>query len=192
MKDRGYTIKRSRRRTISIEITEEEDILVRAPKWVPLYEIDAYVESNRKWIEKHKEKVRKRNERSSETVSITFEELERLADDAVRSIPERVRYFADTLDVSYGRISIRNQKTLWGSCSAKGNLSFNCLLMKVPDNIRDYVIVHELCHRLEMNHSAAFWEHVGKAIPDYKECRKWLKNEGVLYTNAVRRLYQEG
>ena len=70
------------------------------------------------------------------------------------------------------------QKSRWGSCSAKGNLNFNCLLMRAPEEILDYVIVHELCHRKEMNHSDRFWAEVEKVMPSYKERRKWLKDHG--------------
>ena len=90
-------------------------------------------------------------------------------------IPERTAYFATLLHVTYGRITIRNQKTRWGSCSSKGNLNFNCLLMLTPDEIIDYIIVHELCHRIHMNHSKEFWAEVERVIPDYKERRKYLK-----------------
>ena len=86
--------------------------------------------------------------------------------------------YADIIGVDYGRITIRMQKSRWGSCSSKGNLNFNCLLMNAPDEITDYVIVHELCHRKEMNHSPKFWAHVEAVLPDYKERRKWLKDHG--------------
>ncbi len=94
---------------------------------------------------------------------------------AKRYIPERVTYWADIIGVTYGRISIRQQKTRWGSCSGEGNLNFNCLMMQMPKEIIDYVIVHELCHRKQMNHSKLFWAEVGNILPDYKERRKVLR-----------------
>ena len=93
-------------------------------------------------------------------------------------------YFAKQIGATYGRITIRNQKTRWGSCSSKGNLNFNCLLMLAPSEVIDYVVVHELCHRKEMNHSKAFWSEVEKVLPDYKAHVKWLKDEG---GNIMRR-----
>ena len=93
-------------------------------------------------------------------------------------LPEKVRFFAEKIGVSYGRITIRSQRTRWGSCSVKGNLNFNCLLMLCPEYVQDYVVIHELCHRKEMNHSAAFWAEVEKHCPDYRIRRKWLKDHG--------------
>ena len=89
-----------------------------------------------------------------------------------------MKYFAPQVGVSYGRITIRNQKTRWGSCSGKGNLNFNCLLMLTPPEVIDYVVVHELCHRKEMNHSKAFWDQVERILPDYKVSEAYLKKEG--------------
>lgn len=109
---------------------------------------------------------------------LSVEELRKLAKEAAAHIPVRAALFAGQMGVSYNRITIRNQKSRWGSCSSKGNLNFNCLLMLMPPDIIDYVVVHELCHRLEMNHSALFWKEVENVLPDYKKRRKWLKDNG--------------
>ena len=115
---------------------------------------------------------------ASPVEKLTMEEIRDLADRALRVIPERVAHFAPLVGVTYGRITIRNQRTRWGSCSSRGNLNFNCLLMLVPPKVLDYVVVHELCHRKEMNHSPRFWAEVERIIPDYKTYEKWLKTEG--------------
>ena len=109
---------------------------------------------------------------------IGFEELSGLTEQARRDLIERARLFAPRVGVTYGRISIRHQKTKWGSCSSGGNLNFNCLLMLAPETVRDYVVVHELCHRKQMNHSEAFWAEVERVLPEYREARKWLKTHG--------------
>ena len=119
---------------------------------------------------------------SGETVSssgrLTMADIEKLAREAVRVIPARVAYFAPLVGVTYGRITIRNQRSRWGSCSSKGNLNFNCLLMLAPPEVLDSVIVHELCHRLEMNHSKRFYDEVLRVYPAYHRWNKWLKEHG--------------
>ena len=93
-------------------------------------------------------------------------------------IPQSLALYAPLVGVDYGRVTLRMQKTRWGSCSPQGNLNFNILLMLAPAQVLDYVVVHELCHRLEMNHSPAFWAQVERVLPDYRQRRKWLKDFG--------------
>ena len=101
-----------------------------------------------------------------------------LAEMALARIRERLEVYAPRIGVSYGRVTVRNQRTRWGSCSAKGNLNFNCLLMLAPPEVIDSVVVHELCHRKEMNHSDKFYSEVLRVFPDYWNCHKWLKENG--------------
>ena len=105
-------------------------------------------------------------------------EIEALTRRAREVIPPRVAYYAAQMGVTYGRVTIRHQASRWGSCSAKGNLNFNCLLMLAPEPVRDGVIIHELCHRKVMDHSPRFWAEVSRYCPDYKACRRWLREEG--------------
>ena len=172
---------RSGRRTVAIEINQDLQVIVRAPMGMRQAEIQAFVESRTDWITTHLEKMRSRKQSAEgqrEHPAMSAEELQELADQARRVIPERVAYYARIVGVTYGRITIRNQKTRWGSCSSKGNLNFNCRLMKAPASVLDYVIVHELCHRLEMNHSPRFWALVEQVMPDYRVHRKWLREHG--------------
>ena len=172
---------RSGRRTIAIEINQDLQVIVRAPMGMRQAEIQAFVESKNDWITKHLEKMRSRKqstEGQNRHPSMSGQELQELAAQASRVIPERVAYYARIVGVTYGRITIRNQKTRWGSCSSGGNLNFNCRLMKAPTSVLDYVIVHELCHRLEMNHSPRFWALVEQVMPDYRVHRKWLREHG--------------
>ena len=97
---------------------------------------------------------------------------------AKEELPAIVKKYASLMGVTYNRITIRLQKTRWGSCTKTGNLSFNCLLMKMPENVRDYVIIHELAHRKELNHSSKFWVIVAEYCPWYKEAKQWLKENG--------------
>lgn len=167
----SYTLIRSDRKTISIRITPEGSVEVRAPKRMPESSIRAFVISKEDWIRKHLQNKQPQPKLSSR-------EVRALADQALKTIPARVAHYAPLVGVTYGRITIRNQKTRWGSCSAKGNLNFNCLLMLTPPEIQDYVVIHELCHRKEMNHSPRFWAEVARVCPDYAVHRQWLKDNG--------------
>lgn len=168
---------RSNRRSIAIEIKPDLTVIVRAPLRMPMQDIDRFIEEKRWWIEKHIAEIEERGGQMVEP-KFTSEEISELADKALAYIPGRVKHFASIMGVTYSRITIRNQKTRWGSCSAKGGLNFNCLLMLAPTEVIDYVIVHELCHRKEMNHSKRFWSEVSSVLPDYKKQEKWLKTDG--------------
>ena len=171
-------LKRSDRRSLSVEVDRNGEILVRAPLRLSERQIHRFLWSRADWIISHQEKRAMEAEQRRSLPPIGTEELRRLADQAEESIPERVRYYAERIGVDYGRIRIRNQQTRWGSCTAAGNLSFNCLLMLCPLEVLDYVVVHELCHRREMNHSPHFWALVEEELPDYRERRDWLRVNG--------------
>ena len=173
-----YKLVRSSRKTLAVEIKGDGQVIVRAPYRISKREIDRFVTEKADWIAKHLSTIRERQAARPAVKKLTSAEIQALADAAMKDFPERVRRFAPRVGVTYGRITIRNQKTRWGSCSSKGNLNFNCLLMLAPPEVRDYVVVHELCHRLEMNHSARFWAEVERVLPDYKARVRWLKEHG--------------
>ena len=179
------TVVRSDRKTMSIQIRPDGTVLVRAPRKLPDREIQRFLREKTDWIEKNLAKVENVN-RAGEEAPLSMEEIRALADRALREIPPRVREFAARMGVSYGRITIRNQRGRWGSCSSVGNLNFNCLLMLAPAEVLDYVIVHELAHRKEMNHSSAFWAQVETVLPDYREREKWLKDQGKILLARMR------
>lgn len=166
-----WKILRSRRRTLAIEITPKGEVLLRAPARMSRKDILAFAESRRDWIEAHLAQI-------TPAEPLTPEEHRALIRAARQQLPGRVQFFADRMGVSFGRISVRSQRTRWGSCSAEGNLSFNCLLMAMPEEVRDYVIVHELCHRRQMDHSPRFWAEVAAVLPGYAAQRQWLKDHG--------------
>lgn len=172
-----YTIVRSSRKTVAIQV-KPDGVVVRAPYRVSKKEIQGIVESKREWILKHMSLLENRLEEQASVTPFTADEIYALADQALKVIPEKVRHYASLIGVDYGRITIRNQKSRWGSCSGKGNLNFNCLLMLCPDEVIDSVVVHELCHRKYMDHSPAFYAEIDKVFPDYDRCHKWLKENG--------------
>ncbi len=174
------TIIKSNRKTVAIRINADLSVVMRVPRQISKREIDRILRKKEPWILAHIEEMQRRKEAYEATTleKMTDPEIRELADWALTLIPERVAYYAGIVGVDYGRITIRNQKTRWGSCSSKGNLNFNCLLMLTPPEVIDYVVVHELCHRKEMNHSRAFWAEVAKVLPDYKKQVAWLKEHG--------------
>lgn len=169
---------RSDRRTLSMEITRSGQVVIRAPKQMTEAEIQKFVQEKSGWLKKHLQKRETEQEALKETGRFTDEEIGKMIRLAKQVIPDKVAYYARLMGVTYGRISIRRQRSRWGSCSREGNLNFNCLLMMAPAEVLDYVVVHELSHRLEMNHSPRFWAHVGDVLPDYRKAKKWLKEQG--------------
>ncbi len=179
------TVLRSRRKTLSAEIRKDGTLLVRAPLRLPEAEIRRFLTDKSAWIYKHLQKQQEIQEAVRNVQKLTDEELERLADAARREIPKRVQYYADLLGVRFGRITIRCQKTRWGSCSAAGNLNFNCLLMLAPAKVLDSVVAHELCHRIHPNHSQRFYDTVRRIDPDYDKSHAWLKKNGILLLSRM-------
>ena len=165
-------VRRSKRKSATIKITADMQIVVFVPLYVSDNEIERMVISKSKWIDEHMLKVQSKLEK------ITFEQVKELADQAVEYIPKRVKYYAEKENFVYNKITIKNLVSRWGSCSTKGNLNFNCLLMLTPDYVIDYIVVHELCHLREMNHSEKFWAEVEKIMPDYQRAELWLKQNG--------------
>lgn len=167
----NYTTVRTNRKTIAIQIKNGE-IVVRAPLLISDSTIDKFVRDHSAWIEKHLPT------QDENVLPLTDQELDSLYTQALEYIPRRVEYYASMLGVGYGRITVRCQRTRWGSCSARGNLNFNCLLMLAPAEVIDSVVVHEVCHLKEMNHSSHFYAHVLSLYPDYHKHHKWLKLNG--------------
>lgn len=170
----SYRVIRSARRTLALEITPSGQVLVRCPRRCTQAQIEAFVQSKAAWLETHLAK----KAAQPKLPPFTNAEIHQLAQRALQVIPQRAAFFAPKVGVTYGGITIRNQRTRWGSCSSKKNLNFNCLLMLVPPEVLDYVVVHELCHLKEMNHSPRFWAEVGRVLPDYRVQKQWLKEHG--------------
>ena len=173
-----YEVKRSGRKTLSLSVRPDGTLLVRAPAWLPEREIRRFLLAKREWIRKTVSKMKEAAERADAEEPFSEEELKDMARRAAEIIPERVAHYAGLIGVTYGRITIRCQKTRWGSCSSKGNLNFNCLLMKTPPEVLDSVVVHELCHRKEMSHSPRFYAEVLRVYPEYRKWERWLKENG--------------
>lgn len=179
-------VRRSKRKSAAIKITADMQIVVFVPLYVSDNEIEKMVISKSKWIDEHMLKVQSTIDERSKLEKITFEQVKELADQAVEYIPNRVKYYAEKENFVYNKITIKNLVSRWGSCSTKGNLNFNCLLMLMPDYVIDYIVVHELCHLREMNHSEKFWAEVEKIMPDYQRAELWLKQNGGNLISRIR------
>ena len=177
-----YEIIYSRRRTAAIQVTSDGKVLVRAPFRCPRSFIDSFLLQKEDWVLKHLEQAEKNRGKCPDPERPPLSEAERARYIKIaRDIfTRKTEYYARLMGVTYGRISIREQKTRWGSCSAQGNLNFHWKLILMPPAILDYVVVHELAHRIEMNHSPRFWTQVERILPDYRERRRWLKENGGL------------
>ena len=178
-------IVKSNRKTFSLEVKRDGSVILRAPIFASNRQIEEFYNKNKAWLEKHIIENEKRTEKSRFYPAFTEDEIKALKERAKQYIPQRVEYWAEIIGVKYNSVSIRAQKTRWGSCSSRGNLNFNWRLLLMPERVMDYVIVHELAHRREMNHSAAFWQIVETYLPDYRERRQWLKENGVRYAGPV-------
>ncbi len=178
------TIIRSDRKTLSIQLKAGE-IIARAPVGMSDKDIYGFIEEKRGWIERNLARINEQQNSADGGQPFTQQELKELSEKARRIITERVNYYAPLVGVTYNRITVRRQRTRWGSCSSKGNLNFNCLLVLFPVEVIDSVVVHELCHRKHMNHTPQFYAEIERVFPEYRKHHKWLTDNGTAY---MRRL----
>jgi len=171
-----YEIIYSSRKTLAIQITPDGSVKVRALKRCPKSTIECFLNEKESWILKHVNKAMQNPPVMKNLLSV--QERNRYIKIARDIFTQKTAYYASILNVTYGRISIREQKTRWGSCSSEGNLNFNWRLIFAPEEVLDYIVVHELAHRREMNHSQAFYAIVKSILPDYKKSQKWLRDNG--------------
>ena len=168
---------RSARKTIGLQVKEDGEVLLRIPNRLSARALQDFLNREQSWIWQKTEQMQSRIKQRETTGAtpveqLSAEELEKIKE----KIGSQVNYYSKIMGVTVGRITIRNQKTRWGSCSAKGNLNFNYQLYYLPEELLDYVVVHELAHRRHMNHSIDFWMEVEKYCPDYKMRRKALQD----------------
>ena len=182
-----FTLIRAKRKTLCIQVKNGE-VIVKAPLRASKKSILAFVDSHKDWIEKQKKKEEEEQKAAAVLPALTQEELSELTTAAKEYFPPVVRRYAALMNEEYGKITIRCQKSRWGSCSTKKNLSFNCLLMLTPEEVRESVAVHELCHLKEMNHSHRFYEEVYRFCPEYDRLNRWLKENGPL---LIKRVYPQ-
>lgn len=169
----------SNRKTLGLEVGQNGQVKLRAPQRVSEQALLGFVQEKKEWIVRKvlfMEELRDIKAQREVPDYIRYPALEqKYRSQARERLQQRTAYFAQLMGVSYGKITIKETKTRWGSCSTKGNLNFHWKLVLMPPEILDYMVVHELAHRKEMNHSPAFWAEVERILPDYRKRRRWLK-----------------
>ncbi len=165
-----FSIIYSKRKTVSL-VVKNGELVVRAPIGASQRKIKKLIDGHSEWIKKSIEKTKNAPKKEE----ISPEEEKALRKKAKLVLKEKTQYYSEIMGLKYGRITITGAKTRFGSCSSKGNISYSFRLMKCPEAAIDYVVVHELAHLLELNHSPKFWAIVAAVFPDYKSRRKLLK-----------------
>ena len=206
---------RSQRKTLSITINEDAELIVRAPKRLSIEKIQDFINEKENWINRKitlvenqiKDVTSNQNKilylgtlfpiiikpQLSRELIFTGEEFEansiepnslslslkKWYKSKFREIAlPRVAYFANKYNLNVNQVRIKNQKTMWGSCSSKNNINLNYLLIMAPAEVIDYVIIHELAHTIHRNHSVDFWRLVRLIMPDFQQHKQWLKANG--------------
>jgi predicted metal-dependent hydrolase len=169
-----YTLREHpRARHINVRVRRDGTVLVTKPKRVPMPEVERFVGKCGEWIARAQERLSKLPKTSR--IESSKKEYKRYKEAARDEVARRISHFNSFYRVRFSKISVRNQKSRWGSCSRRGTLSFNYRIAFLPPHLADYIVVHELCHLQEMNHSKRFWASVARTIPDHLARRKALR-----------------
>jgi predicted metal-dependent hydrolase len=206
---------RSKRKTLSLTINENAELIIRAPKRLSIEKIQDFINEKENWINRKKRLIENQikdvtsnhnkllylgnlfpinlEQNASKELFFTGEEFiaNSIEPDSLSlsikkwyknkfkeiALP-RVTYFANKHNLMVNQVRIKNQKTMWGSCSSKNNINLNYLLLMAPMGVIDYVIVHELVHTIHRNHSTDFWDSVESIMPEFQEHKRWLKKNG--------------
>lgn len=177
--------RRKRMKSITITIQYDGRVVVSTSRYAPLHLIYSFVQSHYVWIKRNISSVKTRSEFN---IFLQYRDdvYRRYKESARTLVHDKLSYFSQIYNVKYNKVSIKNTRSLWGSCSRKGNLNFNYKIIFLPVHLQEYIIVHELCHLKEFNHSKCFWDLVLQVIPDYKERRKelvqYIQEGNVCYT----------
>ncbi len=167
-----YNVVRSRRKTLAIHIENDLSVTVKAPLFLSDEVIKREVEKHEKWIENTRKKIKKR---ACEKPCLNETEKERLKKEAYEYLSERTRYYSGKTGLKYSYIKITSAEKRFGSCNSNGGICYSYRLMLYDKRAVDYVVVHELCHTVHMNHSARFYALVQSILPDWKERERLLK-----------------
>lgn len=167
-----YTVIRSKRKTVALQINADGELIVRAPMKFSERKIKRLIDEHRSWIDK---KTKESLERKTKHPPLSDEEIKRLKEQARLLLPQLTEQYAEIMDVKYGTVKITSAQKRFGSCSGKNNICYSYILMQYPIEAIEYVVVHELAHTVHHDHSKAFYSMIEKILPDYKEREKLLK-----------------
>lgn len=174
--DLDVKIIKSKRKTVGIQVYADNRVVLRIPYRMTKAQAMQIFDKNSAWIIEKIGQMKKSESTRIKPCNKAMSELTSTELNNIRTVfREKTAYYCNIMNVRVGRITVRNQKTRWGSCSSKGNVNFNYQLYYMPETLLDYVVIHELAHRKYMNHSKDFWKEVQKYCPDYKERRKELR-----------------
>jgi len=171
-----YKLRESdRARCLRITIYPGGELAATLPRGMSLEKLENFLREKADWI-LHKVNLAKKRKPSILLPPSSRREYLARKKEALAIAKEKTKYFGELYSLHPAKISIRNQKTRWGSCSRNGNISLNYRIVHLPEKYLDYVVVHELCHLKEFNHSRKFWDLVATAVPDFKKARKEIRN----------------
>ncbi len=178
--DIKYTIRNSgRAKRVRLSVFCDGRVVVTTPRGIGLAIIEKFIAEKKAWVLKKLNFLKKVDKKIVRRFS--DEDYKKYKNDALQLVKAKVLHYSKIYGFEYNRISIRNQKTRWGSCSRKRNININYRILFLPNKLQDYLIIHELCHLKEFNHSNKFWSLVHNILPDYKELKKSLKNHELGY-----------
>jgi predicted metal-dependent hydrolase len=173
-----YTLRKSRRtRRVLLAVHRDKGIVVTMPMYFQEKIVERFMQEKSKWLFSKIAYIRQFKGRPA--IRLSRRDYKKYKETARELVNERINHFNVTYKCSFNKVSVKNQKTRWGSCSKKGNLNFNYRIIFLPEKARDYIIVHELCHLKEFNHSKKFWSLVAKTFPDYREIRSELRKQSM-------------
>ncbi len=171
--DIPYTLKRYKNsKSLKLRIKSSGELLVTSPKRLSISYINNFIAEKSEWII---EKLEYFNSLPQPNIRVKKGDYKKYKEQARTIVQEKIKNINSYYKFSFNKISIRNQKTRWGSCSNKKNLNFNYKIALLPDHLAQYIVIHELCHLKEMNHGPNFWNLVSKTMPEYKKIRRELK-----------------
>lgn len=176
--DIGYTLKRSKRaRTMRLAIYPDGNVVVTVPWFFGVRAIEEFIAKHSTWVRSKVEEARGRT-----ILRIRRSDIPELKKQALVIAAELCAEYATHYGVSYKKIAVRAQKSRWGSCSERGNLSFNYKIALLEPRLAQYIVAHEICHIRQFDHSKAFWALVAEKFPDHRELREQLRNTATIFS----------